>query len=132
MFLIFVLFFPVGPLILSIPNFFSVEIFRVDEVMDVGTEQRNITYYLLDLSAIARMNGSFLYRMNIWIYSFILKLVPCIALTILTGGLVRELYKAEERSARLKNGGQSQYRCVLVQWDVVLVARVLSQEEVII
>ena len=34
-----------------------------------------------------------------------LKLIPSIILTIFTGFLIVELYKAEERSARLKNGG---------------------------
>ena len=38
------------------------------------------------------------------LYSFILKLVPCIVLTVITGFLIHALYKAEERSARLKNG----------------------------
>ena len=47
----------------------------------------------------------FLFSLTIWLYSFMLKLIPSIILTIFTGFLIVELYKAEERSARLKNGG---------------------------
>ena len=46
----------------------------------------------------------FLFSLTIWVYSFMLKLIPSIVLTIFTGFLIHELYKAEERSARLKNG----------------------------
>ena len=65
-----------------------------------------------------------LFRFTIWLYSFILKFIPSIVLTIFTGEpvnpavkggfclhfqfclgfLIHALYKAEERSARLKNG----------------------------
>lgn len=48
----------------------------------------------------------FNYRMNICLYSFILKLVPSVVLTVITGFLIHALYKAEERSARLKVGWQ--------------------------
>ena len=46
----------------------------------------------------------FLFSLTIWLYSFMLKLIPSIVLTIFTGFLIHELYKAEERSARLKKG----------------------------
>ena len=39
---------------------------------------------------------------NLWLYSLVLKVVPCFVLTVFTGFLVKALYKAEERSARLK------------------------------
>ena len=49
----------------------------------------------------------FLFSLTIWLYSFMLKLIPSIVLTIFTGFLIHELYKAEERSARLKNGANA-------------------------
>ena len=31
-----------------------------------------------------------------WLYSFFLKLLPCLVLTVLTACLIRELYKVKE------------------------------------
>ena len=50
----------------------------------------------------AKDNNMLLYTVNMWLYSFVLKVVPCFVLTVFTGFLIRALYKAEERSARLK------------------------------
>ena len=69
-------------------------------------ENKNITQYYINLSELATKNNMLLFRINIWIYSFILKLVPSIVLTVITGFLIQALYKADRRSARLKNGLQ--------------------------
>ena len=53
-------------------------------------------------SCLAKDNNMLLYTVNMWLYSFVLKVVPCFVLTVFTGFLIRALYKAEERSARLK------------------------------
>ena len=80
------------PVFLTIPNFFAMSI-----VAD--TEKTNTTIYTIRMT-----EDDFLFKMTFILYSVILKLVPCIVLTIITGCLIRALYKAEERSARLKNG----------------------------
>eukprot|EP00090_Calanus_glacialis_P000049 TRINITY_DN10044_c0_g1_i2.p1 TRINITY_DN10044_c0_g1~~TRINITY_DN10044_c0_g1_i2.p1 ORF type:complete len:166 (+),score=54.03 TRINITY_DN10044_c0_g1_i2:184-681(+) len=41
-----------------------------------------------------------------WLYSFFLKLLPCLVLTILTTCLIRALYKVEENSHNLRQGSQ--------------------------
>ncbi len=64
----------------------------------------NTTIYFVNWSPLALQNDRLLFRMNIWLYAFILKLIPCIVLTVITGILIRALYKADRRSARLKNG----------------------------
>lgn len=89
----------VFPFFLTIPNYLAM---TIKTNVPKGT---NATTYLLNWSEMANANDKLLYRANIWLYSFILKLVPCIVLTLITGFLIRVLYKAEERSARLKNGG---------------------------
>ena len=68
---------------------------------------KNSTQYYMTFSDYAIEDGApgFLFSLTIWLYSFMLKLIPSIILTIFTGFLIVELYKAEERSARLKNGG---------------------------
>ena len=88
--------FPVVPIFLTIPNYFAMQIKAVSD--------DSPTVYIVSWSPWSQMYNRLLFRTNIWLYSFILKLVPCIALTIITGFLIRALYKAEERSARLKNG----------------------------
>ncbi len=77
-------------------------------VEDENGVKHNASMYVMGWSKNAKTEDNeiekFLYRMNIWLYSVILKLVPCIVLTVITGFLIRALYKAGERSARLKNG----------------------------
>ena len=41
--------------------------------------------------------------MNMWMYSFILKFIPAVILTVITGLLIHAIYKADRKSARLKN-----------------------------
>lgn len=47
-----------------------------------------------------------LQKINFWVFSVCLKLVPCIALTYLTVELVRILYKAKNRRERLLGVGK--------------------------
>ena len=47
----------------------------------------NVTKYVINFSELAMANDKLLYRMNIALYSFILKLVPSIILTVITGFL---------------------------------------------
>ena len=58
-------------------------------------------------SDLGAKNDKLLFRLTVWLYSFIIKFVPSIVLTVFTGFLIQALYKAEERSARLKNGNPS-------------------------
>ncbi|XP_023346816.1 sex peptide receptor isoform X2 [Eurytemora carolleeae] len=89
------------PIILTIPNFLANSIQEQIQPTDTG---RNVTIYVLNWSSLAESNNKLFYRLNIWFYSFFLKLVPCLVLTIFTGVLIRALYQAEEHSKRMKNG----------------------------
>ena len=53
-------------------------------------------------SCLAEADDFLLDTINPWLYSLVLKVLPCFVLTIITGFLIKALYKAEERSARLK------------------------------
>ena len=126
--------FSVGPVILTIPSYFTFTIkphqYFYNETVganDVELQNamktnytdywktdnntwlmlKNSTQYYMYYSDYAHEDGKpgFLFSLTIWLYSFMLKLIPSIILTIFTGFLIVELYKAEERSARLKNGG---------------------------
>ena len=39
-----------------------------------------------------------IFSLNMWLYSFILKLVPCVVLTILTACLIKALYKVRRKN----------------------------------
>ena len=50
---------------------------------------RNYTKYAVGWSHLAKQKNHLLFRINIWTYSFILKLVPSIILTVITGFLIK-------------------------------------------
>ena len=110
-----------GPIILSIPQYFALNIRthedkqplhdqnEIDAAMNVWTDEKtNQTYsiktqYYMHYIAEGDENGNhFFFRLTLWMYSFVLKFIPSIILTVFTGFLIHALYKAEERSARLK------------------------------
>nr|XP_040569440.1 G-protein coupled receptor dmsr-1-like [Lepeophtheirus salmonis] len=82
------------PIFICVPNYMATTINKKNNDGKV--------IYVLDWSEIATAHNKLLYRINIWLYTFLLKLIPCVILTIITGWLIKALYIAEERSARLK------------------------------
>lgn len=60
------------------------------------------TLYLLGTSELAKANSSLLENVNFWTYSVVVKLIPCVALTILSFQLIRALVSAKERRNNLK------------------------------
>lgn len=58
--------------------------------------------YKVDFSDIAKRHDDLLASINFWLFSVITKLVPCVALTGLSLGLIRVLYEANLRRQRLK------------------------------
>ncbi|KAF8782904.1 Sex peptide receptor like protein [Argiope bruennichi] len=63
--------------------------------------------YRVDFSKIAQRHDKLLEKINFWLFSVITKLVPCVALTALSLGLIRVLYEANLRRQRLKNRAES-------------------------
>lgn len=60
----------------------------------------NVTVYKVDISELAYKNPSLL-NLNLWIYSVLIKLIPCIALTILSWRLIAALLEAKRRRKQL-------------------------------
>ncbi len=83
---------------LTIPNYFAITIKEHET-------ENNSTIYIIGASEVAMAHNRLLERLNIWLYSFVLKVIPCCVLTSFTGFLIWALMKAEERSARLKQNG---------------------------
>ncbi|XP_023220826.1 sex peptide receptor-like [Centruroides sculpturatus] len=74
-------------------------------------EENRILIYNVDFSEIAKEKNGLLQKVNFWIFSVLTKLVPCVALTGLSFGLIRVLYQADLRKQRLKNRVESDRSC---------------------
>ena len=82
--------------VFNIPNYMNV---RIKDV-----EYENTTVYLVDL---ADKTNIVLNTANFIVYSVILKLLPCVALTVLSLALIHELLVAAKRRAKLMNKSNS-------------------------
>lgn len=109
------------PIFLSIPNMMALAIKpRFNETNSKMTmaieatgkrfELEGTEQYIIGHSCLAKANNYFLSRLNIWIYSFLLKVVPCIVLTIFTGFLIMELFKSKQRSVRFSSWRQTDWQ----------------------
>lgn len=68
---------------------------------------RNVTVYKVQYSAIATNNPQ-LVTFNLWMYSILIKLIPCFALTILSLRLIGALLEAKRRRKQLMNANGMQ------------------------
>lgn len=77
------------PFIICSPTFLVFEILetKVVENGDIAT------LYHLDLSPLARVNHELLYMVHLWTYAVIIKLLPCLILTVVTISLVSKMYQ---------------------------------------
>lgn len=82
-------------LICNIPNYLNFTI--------VQFEYKGETLYRVDLSRLALAHGEILKNITFWIYSVILKLLPCAALTGLSVAIIKELLRTARRRAKLMN-----------------------------
>ena len=57
--------------------------------------------FQVDFSDIANQNDELLQKLNFWVFSVLLKLIPCVLLTILSLALIRVLVEANKRKQRL-------------------------------
>lgn len=81
---------------------FCVPVYLTFTVSRFRSEEGQIMYRV-DFSDIAQRHHQLLEKMNFWIFSVITKLVPCVALTGLSLGLIKVLYETNKRRQRLKN-----------------------------
>ncbi|XP_026813221.1 sex peptide receptor-like [Rhopalosiphum maidis] len=84
------------PFIICSPTFLVFEILET-KVVENGTVA---TLYHLGLSTIARVNHELLYMIHLWTYAVIIKLLPCLILTVVTISLINALSEASERKAK--------------------------------
>jgi hypothetical protein len=70
---------------------------------DTG-DARNMTLYIVNMSDLGRANNNLLTHINFWVYSVVIKLIPCAALTELSRRLIRALLQAKTRRQVLSAG----------------------------
>lgn len=75
------------PFVICSPTFLVFEILET-KVVENGTVA---TLYHLGLSTLARVNHELLYMVHLWTYAVIIKLLPCLILTVVTISLVSRL-----------------------------------------
>ncbi|KAI1285334.1 Sex peptide receptor [Halotydeus destructor] len=90
--------------VLCIPVYVSFNIYRKggpggDSEGDDGSDYY---YYVVNFSQVSLRNNQLLKRVNFWLFSVFLKIVPCILLTFLSKALISALLEAERRKRRLK------------------------------
>ncbi|XP_053687716.1 G-protein coupled receptor dmsr-1-like [Sabethes cyaneus] len=95
--------------LLGIPLYLSFSIKSHVELLDISGNPykamnnepaRNVTLYRMLTSELAEKHPALL-NINFWIYSVVIKLIPCIALTILSLRLIAALLEAKHRRKQL-------------------------------
>jgi hypothetical protein len=69
------------------------------ELTDGGA--RNVTIYIVNISELGKAKGELLKHINFWVYSVVIKLIPCVALTELSRRLICALLETKRRRQQL-------------------------------
>lgn len=84
---------------IGIPLYLSVSITPTEIVADETGTPHNATIYRVAYSELGA-SGT-MYHVNLWIYSVAIKLIPCVALTVLSQRLIAALVEAKRRRKML-------------------------------
>ena len=91
--------------VICIPNFLSSFYFKNPYPKEPQPNVSSFDYYTIDVSDIVKKNRT-LEQWNYWIQAFLIKLLPCALLTILTILLIIAMTKANKRRMQLKSQGR--------------------------
>lgn len=75
-----------------------------------STVTYNVTLYFVNLSEIGRAKDNLLIDINFWMYSVVIKIIPCIALTVLSLRLICALMDTKRRREKLTSGSRKSTR----------------------
>lgn len=81
-----------------------------NEALPNSTTGYNMTLYVVDLSEIGKANNNLLMDVNFWVYSVVIKIIPCVALTVLSLRLICALLDAKKRREKLTSGSRKSTR----------------------
>ncbi|CAG9795782.1 unnamed protein product [Diatraea saccharalis] len=85
------------PPVLCIPSYFVFTIHKVFTVDKDFKDSTPVKVYYVD----SDHNGT-LYQINFWVHAVLIKLLPCVILTLISAWLIRALYRANNRKKALK------------------------------
>ena len=94
------------PAFLTVPNMFLVTMSSTLELRETGDSCSLLgscpchTLYRLQI-ADRGLNSELVFSLNMWLYSILLKLVPCLVLTIFTASLIRAMYQVAKQGSWL-------------------------------
>lgn len=88
------------PVLLSLPYYFTFSITS----KNIMENNEVVTLYIVGISELASKNNDQLYQVSFWLYSVILKLLPCTVLTVISVYLIKALCKAKKRKEALRTG----------------------------
>ncbi|KAK8382421.1 hypothetical protein O3P69_015390 [Scylla paramamosain] len=77
--------------ILSVPNYL---VYSIHQYSD---EYNNASLYHVDFSERSKAYDSLLQRINFWFHSVLIKIIPCLLLTVLIYHIIRAMYIAKRR-----------------------------------
>jgi hypothetical protein len=86
------------PLLVCIPSYFM---FKIQATVVIENDEVIVLYHV-GLSGVAKEDDELLFCINFWIYGIIIKLLPCVILTVISCWLIKALYKANRRKQALK------------------------------
>ncbi|RZF39736.1 hypothetical protein LSTR_LSTR017299, partial [Laodelphax striatellus] len=86
------------PLLICAPSYlnFSIRSTKVLEKSGV------VVLYHIDLSQVAKEDDGLLYIVNLWVYAVLIKLFPCLLLTVISYWLINVLYRVNRKKQELK------------------------------
>ncbi|OQR77613.1 FMRFamide receptor-like [Tropilaelaps mercedesae] len=94
----------VSTAVVCIPNYMTFSVHKVNATSRLSGQP--VVSYKLDFTVVSHFVS--IRTFSFWIYSVLMKLVPCFALTALSMALMRALCEADERRRRLKARPNSQ------------------------
>ena len=89
--------------IFCIPNYIIHEVIHLKELNE--REVMHIDGYWFKERAYATAHDRLLLTINFWLYGVVIKIIPCILLTLLSGLLIRAMQEASKKRARLMSQG---------------------------
>ncbi|XP_039277183.1 sex peptide receptor isoform X1 [Nilaparvata lugens] len=87
------------PLLICAPSYlnFSIRSTKVLEKSGV------VVLYHIDLSQVAKEDDGLLYIVNLWVYAVLIKIFPCLLLTVISYWLINVLYRVNRKKQELKS-----------------------------
>lgn len=104
--------------LLCIPSYLVFHIQAAHQTLDEmgnyatanSSHVETITLYHVGLSEMGQAHNNLLYTINFWVFSIVIKIIPCISLTVLSTMLISALVDTKRRREALSSGSRKTQR----------------------